>query len=180
MKNILALTKIKQSEKIMVDWQTVFVESLPKIFHYFCYKVGEIQSAEDLTAITFEKAWKTRQNFDPQKGQAHAWIVGIAQNVVADHFRRKAVEVPLAYLPEAEQTLSADDDLQRKLEFQSIWNILSQYPKREQELITLKYGAELTNREIARITGLSESNVGTILHRVVDKLRTEWESKNER
>lgn len=136
--------------------------------------------AEDLTAITFEKAWKTRQNFNPQKGQAHAWIVGIARNVNADHFRRKPVEIPLECMPEATQSMSADDNLQRKLEFQSIWKILSQYPKREQELITLKYGAELTNREIARITGLSESNVGTILHRVVDKLRTEWESKNER
>jgi RNA polymerase sigma-70 factor, ECF subfamily len=48
-------------------------------------------------------------------------------------------------------------------------------PEREQELIALKYGADLTNREIARLTGLSETNVGSILYRVVRKLRQRWE-----
>ena len=47
-------------------------------------------------------------------------------------------------------------------------------PPREQELVALKYGAEATNRAIAELTGLSESNVGTILHRVVQALRRDW------
>ena len=38
----------------------------------------------------------------------------------------------------------------------------------------MKYGAEMTNRAIARATGLSESNVGTILHRAVESLRVRW------
>jgi RNA polymerase sigma-70 factor (ECF subfamily) len=45
---------------------------------------------------------------------------------------------------------------------------------RERELIALKYGAELNNRLIARLTGLSESNVGSILHRVIGSLREKW------
>ncbi len=56
---------------------------------------------------------------------------------------------------------------------------LNKFPDRERELVALKYGAELTNREIARMTGLSESNVGTILNRVVAKLRNEWEKNHE-
>ena len=35
----------------------------------------------------------------------------------------------------------------------------------------------LTNRAIAQLTGLSESNVGTILYRVVQKLRQKWEGE---
>ena len=46
----------------------------------------------------------------------------------------------------------------------------------ERELLALKYGADLTNRAIARVTGLSESNVGTILHRTVLALRTRWDT----
>ncbi len=46
--------------------------------------------------------------------------------------------------------------------------------QRERELLAFKYGAELTNREIARVTKLSESNVGTILHRAVATLRSRW------
>lgn len=45
---------------------------------------------------------------------------------------------------------------------------------RERELIALKYGAGINNRLIAQLTGLSESNVGTILHRVVQTLRSRW------
>ena len=66
------------------------------------------------------------------------------------------------------------------MDFQFILENLKQYPERERELIHLKYGAELTNREIAQLTGLSESNVGTILHRVAGKLRMEWEKNHER
>jgi RNA polymerase sigma-70 factor (ECF subfamily) len=53
--------------------------------------------------------------------------------------------------------------------------LLARLPARERELIALKYGAGLTNREIARLSGLSETNVGTILHRTVQRLREEWE-----
>jgi len=47
-------------------------------------------------------------------------------------------------------------------------------PERERELLALKYGAGATNRAIADVMGISESNVGTILYRTVQKLRTEW------
>ena len=53
--------------------------------------------------------------------------------------------------------------------------LLERLPERERSLVALKYGAELNNREIVRQTGLSESNVGTILFRAVNKLREEWE-----
>ena len=53
--------------------------------------------------------------------------------------------------------------------------------RRERELLAMKYGAELTNRQIAAATGLSESNVGTIVHRAVIALRSRWdEQRNER
>ena len=48
-------------------------------------------------------------------------------------------------------------------------------PERERELLALKYGAGATNRAIARLTGLGESNVGTILHRTIAALRARWD-----
>ena len=52
--------------------------------------------------------------------------------------------------------------------------LMAGLPDRDRELLALKYGAGLNNREIARLTGLSESNVGTILHRAVLALRARW------
>jgi RNA polymerase sigma-70 factor (ECF subfamily) len=47
---------------------------------------------------------------------------------------------------------------------------MDELPDRERELLALKYGSGLTNREIAGLTGVSESNIGTILYRTVRRL----------
>ena len=180
MKNILAAINNTYPRAAEIDWQNVYISSLPKIYHYFCYKVGNPSVAEDLTANTFEKAWKSRTNFKKDIGEVQHWLLGIAQHVAIDYFRKRSREISLDDLPERSLTLSFEEDLQRKLDFQTIMVLLGQHTDRERELIAMKYGAELTNREIARLTGLSESNVGTILSRVVNKLRMDWEERYER
>lgn len=162
-----------------IDWEEVYSSFVQRIFHFFCYKVGDVQLAEDLTAITFEKAWVSRQNFRKEMGEVAAWLMGIARHVAADHFRRPVREVFLEH-EELTGTGSLDEHVQRQLEFKWIVNRLATYSSREQELVALKYGAELTNRQIAHLTGLSESNVGTILYRVIARLRSEMEYEHER
>ncbi len=179
MKNPFTLITEAYPKTEEIDWQDVYQQSLPRIFHFFCYKVGDETIAEELTSLTFEKAWVSRANYHRERGDVHSWLVGIARNVIIDHFRKRSREIPLMDVPEMEMSRSFDEDLQRKLDFEMILTSLARFPERERELIAMKYGAELTNREIARMTGLSESNVGTTLHRVVDKLRNEWEQNHE-
>ena len=59
-------------------------------------------------------------------------------------------------------------------DFERLSRLLAELPARERELIALKYGAEMSNRAIAKVAGLSESNVGTILHRTIQALRAGW------
>jgi RNA polymerase sigma-70 factor, ECF subfamily len=180
MKNTTTMITDVYPKENEIDWQEVYDRFLPHVYHFFCYKVGNPALAEDLTAITFEKAWLGRKNFHEDIGQFHAWMMGIARNVASDHFRKKIREIPLEDNAEQSPMTSLDENLQQKLDFQLILSMLARYSGRERELVALKYGAELTNREIARLTGLSETNVGTILHRVVKKLGTEWEKNHER
>jgi RNA polymerase sigma-70 factor (ECF subfamily) len=63
----------------------------------------------------------------------------------------------------------------REAELRRLGRLVAERPRRERELIALKYGAGATNRAIAKLTGLSESNVGTILHRTVVALRAAWD-----
>jgi len=161
-----------------IDWEAVYTSFLPRIFHFFCYKVGDEQIAEDLTSITFEKAWISRQKFRKEMGEVAAWLMGIARHVAVDYYRQPKRDVSLE-----QETMagagSPDECVQRRLDFQRLVRRLAAYSSREQELVALKYGAELTNRQIAQITGLSESNVGTILHRVISRLRFEMEHEHE-
>ena len=76
--------------------------------------------------------------------------------------------------------LLPQDVAQRQADFNRLSVLLSRLADRDRELVALKYGAGLTNRTIAGLTGLSESNVGVILHRAVQELRQQWEKPHER
>ena len=157
-----------------VDWDTVYGEELPRVYSFFRYRVRGRALAEDLTSATFEKAWRARHRYRRDRAAVGTWLLAIARNVATDHFRRPRPEVPLedetawdAATPESEAVRRADG---RRLAA-----LLASLPARERELVALKYGAGATNRAIAKMTGLSESNVGTILHRTVGALRAAWD-----
>jgi len=157
-----------------INWKDVYDHLLPRVFHFFFYKVGDKLTAEELTSITFEKAWTNRERYKRDVGAFRFWVFGIAQKVAADHFRRSRHEVPLDSV-EVQSRQNVEKEVEAQVESERLAAILHILSERERLLVSLKYGAELNNREIARQTGLSESNVGTILSRAVAKLREEWE-----
>jgi RNA polymerase sigma-70 factor (ECF subfamily) len=167
----------KMSSKIVtpdnIDWKKIYDDLLPRVYHFFCYKTGDPLLAEELTATTFEKAWKGREHYDHELSKFQSWLYGIAKKVAADHFRRHKTEISL----DAETAISSQNvekDVETNLNFERLAGLLNSISERERSLIALKYGAELNNREIARLTGLSETNLGTILFRAVSRLREEW------
>jgi RNA polymerase sigma-70 factor (ECF subfamily) len=157
------------------DWEQVYADELPRVFNFFRYRFGNTADAEDLTSRTFEKAWRSRDRYRQDVAGFATWLLTIARNVAIDHARARRPLVPLdaaavvpsdAHTPEERALQQSDADRLERL--------LKQLSTRERDLIALKYGAEMTNRAIARATGLSESNVGTILHRAVETLRAQW------
>lgn len=163
-----------------IDWDAAYREYLPRVYNFFCYQISDESLAEDLTAAVFEKAWRGRGRFRRDLSAFSTWLFTIARNVATDHFRRKAKDVPLDSVPEQVAPISLEETVQRNQDIARLSIILSQLSVRERELVAFKYGAELNNREIARLTHLSESNVGTILNRTVEKLRAEMEDDYER
>jgi len=157
-----------------INWKDVYDHLLPRVFHFFFYKVGDKLTAEELASITFEKAWTNRESYKRDVGAFRSWVFGIAQKVAADHFRRSRHEVPLDSV-EVQSLQNVEKEVEAQVESERLAAILPILSERERLLVSWKYGAELNNREIARQTGLSESNVGTILSRAVAKLREEWE-----
>ncbi|RME38157.1 MAG: sigma-70 family RNA polymerase sigma factor [Thermoflexia bacterium] len=161
-----------------VDWEAVYDEYLPRVYNYFRYLVGSQAVAEDLTAAVFEKAWRRRDRYRADRGVLSTWLFALAKNVARDHFRRDHHrEVPLEWAGEMADPEPVEEVVAEGEERARLGTLLARLPPRERELVALKYGAGLTNREIARLTGLSETNVGTILHRVVQRLREQWEEE---
>jgi RNA polymerase sigma-70 factor (ECF subfamily) len=156
-----------------INWKEIYEHLLPRVFHFFFYKLGDRFLAEELTAITFEKAWTKRETYRHDIGAFRFWLFGIAQKVAVDHFRKSRHEIPLD-LVNIPSSQNVEKELETQVDYERLASILTVLSERERLLVSLKYGAELNNREITRQTGISESNVGTILFRAVAKLRQEW------
>jgi RNA polymerase sigma-70 factor (ECF subfamily) len=155
------------------DWDSLYEEQLPRIYNYFRYRVGA-DDAEDLTSETFAKAWRGRDRYRRDLGAFTTWLYAIARNVAIDHFRR---HVPLESLDQASHIAAPgnpEEDAVRASDAARLAALLESLGERERELLALRYGAGLTNRTIAKLSGLSESNVGTILHRAITDLRARW------
>ena len=163
-----------------IDWQRHYNELLPKVFRFFWFKVGDRSLSEDLAAATFEKAWKSRERFREDLGEFDGWVFGIARNVVSDHFRSQKPQENFDEPCLASPSRQIENEVEKLDDFARLQQIVITLDSRERDLISYKYGAELTNRQIAHLTGLSESNVGVILFRAVEKLRSQWKvGKNE-
>jgi RNA polymerase sigma-70 factor (ECF subfamily) len=162
-----------------IDWEVAYREYLPRVYNFFRYRLGDRTLAEDLTAATFEKAWRGRSRFRRDLSAFSTWLFTIARNVAIDYFRKKEHDVPLEAVRERADPKSLEEIVQRNHDSARLSTLLSQLSTRERELIAFKYGAGLNNREIAHLTRLSGSNVGIILYRVVAKLRVEMEDHHE-
>jgi RNA polymerase sigma-70 factor (ECF subfamily) len=157
------------------DWDDVYAEQLPRVLNFFRYRLGPGADVEELTARTFEKAWRARHRYRRDLAGFSTWLLTIARNVAIDHLRARQRYEPL----DAAATVPSPDDTPeqqtvRRSEAERLGTLLASLDPRQRELIAMKYGAGLTNRAIAHATGLSESNVGTILHRAVETLRASW------
>jgi len=157
------------------DWDHVFAEQLPRVLNFFRYRLGDTADVEDLTARTFEKAWRARHRYRRDLAGFSTWLLTIARNVAIDHLRARQRYEPLdvaTAVPSPDHT--PEQQVVQQSEAQRLAALLATLEPRQRELTAMKYGAEMTNRAIAHATGLSESNVGTILHRAVDTLRGRW------
>ena len=156
------------------DWDTVYAEQLPRIYNFFCYRLRDEATAEDLTAQTFEKAWRARHRYRKDLAGFATWLVAIARNVATDYLRARRDHAPLDAADEVAAASTPEDEHARASDRERLAALVERLPERERELLALKYGAGMTNRAIAELLGLSESNVGTIVHRAVQTLRRDW------
>lgn len=173
---VLPFSKLNVTSK--VDWDALYKEHVGRIYNYFRYRVGDSATAEDLTAATFEKAWKKRKKFRGKADKLTHWLYAIARNVANDYFRKSPNLVSLDNALTLPTEVLMSEKVAEKLEFERLVYAIQKIPARSQEIITLKYGAGLTNRQIARQLDLTESNVGSILHRTIHKLRQQLEEQS--
>jgi RNA polymerase sigma-70 factor (ECF subfamily) len=149
----------------------LFRECGADVHAYASSLLGNSSAAEDVTALAFERLYKSRSRLDHGRGTARAWLFAIARNAALDELRRRRRQ-PQGELPDE---LPGDQDAEAALDQiarrTTVRDALAALPLREREVVLLKFHGQLSNSELARALGVSESNAGTRLHRALTRLR---------
>jgi RNA polymerase sigma-70 factor, ECF subfamily len=181
---LVLLTQAQIIEKVGADASRAFAELyeryLPKVYRYINYRITDVHLAEDLTSTVFEKALSKFKSYNADKASFSTWIFTIARNTLTDHYRtsRKDQTVLLDEpLVTADPGNSPEEESDRAEEIRLLNSCLVQLSPPEREIISLKFGAEMNNRQIAKMLSLTDSNVGIIIYRAVRKLRDSFRER---
>jgi RNA polymerase sigma-70 factor (ECF subfamily) len=152
-------------------FEVLFRECAADVHGYLISLLGDRSAAEDLTALAFERLFRSRSRLDHRRGTPRAWLFAIARNAALDELRQRRRRSSYGLGDElADERPSGDtlEDVERRA---TVRDGLAALPLRERELVLLKFHGQLSNSELARTLGISESNVGTRLHRALTRLR---------
>jgi RNA polymerase sigma factor (sigma-70 family) len=153
------------------SFDALYRDSARDLYAYVRTLLGDDASAEDVTALAFERAYRRRASFDPERGSRRGWLFGIARNAALDELRRRRRAAPLiGDLPD-EAAPAPDEEADLAARRTTVRAALAALAPRERELVALKFHGGLSNAELAAVLGTTESNAGTRVHRAVTKLR---------
>lgn len=156
------------------EFERLYADHAEPLLGFLVYRTGDRVLAEDLLADTFERVLRARKRFDPRKASEKTWIYAIALNCLRGHHRRAQAESRAMEKAEARvaaggfgdvtwtDAIDARDDLARAL---------ATLAAEEREAIALRYGADLTVPEIARITKQPLTTAEGRVYRGLRKLR---------
>lgn len=152
-------------------FEALYRSSRDDVYAYVATLLRDPAAAEDVTALAFERAYRRQRTFDRRRGEERGWLFGIARNAALDELRRRRRLAALVAEPEDTEAAGSDDGAEVALRRTAVRTALAALPARDRELIALKFHAGLSNAELGRVIGVSETNAGTIVHRAMEKLR---------
>jgi RNA polymerase sigma factor (sigma-70 family) len=159
------------AQQIALDFDALYRAARDDVFAYVATLLHDRASAEDVTALAFERAYRRRGKYDAERGSQRAWLFGIARNAALDELRRRKRQAPYDADTEDRTLPGLDEGADLALKRDVVRAALATLEPRERDLVALKFAGGLSNAELARVLGTTESNAGTRLHRTVTKLR---------
>jgi RNA polymerase sigma-70 factor, ECF subfamily len=143
---------------------------VPRVFAFVAYRLGDGPDADDVTSEVFERALRYEDSYDPRLGTPIAWLIGIARRCIAEANREREA-VPLE-VPEQAAPEDLEAETIRRL---TLFSAMKRLSDRERELLAMRYGADLTTREIAELFDAQTNAVDVAIHRALARLRERME-----
>lgn len=144
---------------------------IPKIYNYVLRRVGRVHDAEDITSTVFEKVLNNLGTFDSTRASFSTWVFKIAINTINDYYRSagRKKEIALEEVAFTEGPCS-DSDLERIDMYLVMMELLHKLSAKYQEVLTLRYFADMRVSELAETLGISETAASKRVVRGLEQL----------
>jgi len=154
----------------LVDFGAFYERTYPRAFGIAYGVTGERGLAEDATQDAFVAAYRERTRYRGD-GPVEAWLYRIVVNTAISATRRRRVRFIVPLDPVADREPAPGDTAGHALDQVALADGLQHLDPRARSAVILRYYLDLDYARIAAILGTSESNVGSILSRSLDRLR---------
>lgn len=150
------------------------------LFHYLYYRVGDRETAEDLTSEVFLRMLRFMGSFNPPASTFGSWLFEIARNLATDHFRKTGIRRDVD-LKEEMQSQKDEDPLknvERGLTHETLHKALHQLNDDQRDVIVLRFVAGMQIGEVAEALNKSEDAIKGLQRRGLAALRgilIDWE-----
>lgn len=161
----------------------LYEETYLFVFRYvYGLSGGPLQEAEDLTAETYARAWKTRQGFRGDGQAALGWLLRIARNLAIDLSRRRKVRevdenVRIELL--TDPALAPELDVVAREQIIILWQMLGTLSEDTREILILRYLLGWQVKQIAGYLGVSENNISMTIRRTLKRLQSNWPQEKD-
>ncbi|MCX7668942.1 MAG: sigma-70 family RNA polymerase sigma factor [Anaerolineae bacterium] len=158
----------------------LYLRNVERIYNYIYYRTGNTADAEDLTARTFHQALGSIGRYVDQGTPFVAWLYRIAHNLVANYHRARS-RWNVVSLEDVELVGRAAESPERSAELherqRALWSAIRRQPEERQRLLILKFADRLSNDEIGRLMGRTESSIKSLYFRTLKSLRADLEAR---
>lgn len=144
-----------------------------KIYSFIYFRTHHKETAEDLTSVTFTKAFQNFSSFKGDKGLFSAWLYKIARNTVIDSSRtaKPTVDLDAAVNAASRDDVAGEAEVRDRLD--QVKKYLGNLSDEQREIVIMRLWDELSYAEIAAVTGKTEGNCKVIFSRVMQKMQKE-------
>jgi len=166
---------VEQAQNDPAAFAALYDRYVDRIFAYACRLMQDEVAAQDVTAVTFEKALRHIRRFKWQGSSFAAWLYRIARNEAMSRLRRQKWLSPRQWFGQTELRVT-ETAVQNREAKQTLHHALAHLRPKERDIIVLRYFEGLSSNAVADILNCSTNNVYVRLHRALARLRAELEA----
>ncbi len=154
---------------------------LDSIYRFVYLRVEDQQTAEDISANVFLKAWEKLESYQMRGVPFRAWLFRIARNAVIDHYRTRKEVAPLEAVVNTydENAIPVSEHVSTRIEAQQIMGLMEQLTEDQRNVLTLKLVHGLDTQEVAKALGKRQGAVRALQMRGLQALAKLMENQNE-